>query len=152
MVQDPLQHMGFTKGCIWSKSGESQVYAQGYGSGYDVIFNFKRNLNRDPTSLANRIVTSHRGRNNKEDVEEQFTFASRFAMREQLWKAVREIRPQVIQNEHDLKKFDSVIDLDAPFTKERGFGPVEWHIYAHPLSSIFLLCLSEAQGSQISSK
>ena len=36
------------------------------------------------------------------DVDEQFTFANRSAMREQLWKAVREIWPQVIQNEHDL--------------------------------------------------
>ena len=33
--------------------------------------------------------------------------------------------------------------------KERGFGPVEWYIYAHPLFSTFLRCLSEVQGSTI---
>ena len=155
MVQDPLQHTGFTPEWIWGNDEETEVYAQGYGSGYTVIFSFKRNLDRDPTSLANRIVTCYHHDDDSDndngedigDVDEQLTFANIDAMREQLWKAVDEIWPQVIQNEHDLKKIDSVIDIDAAFMKESGFGPVEWHIYAHPLFSIFFRCLSEVQGS-----
>ena len=152
MVQDPLQHTGLTPEWISGNDEETEVYAQGYGSGYNVIFIFKRNLDRGLTSLANRIVTCYHdsdndNREDMEDIDEQFTFANRSAMREQLWKAVHEIWPQVIQNEHDLKKVGSVIDIDAAFMKETGFGPVEWHVYAHPLFSTFLWCLSEVQGS-----
>jgi hypothetical protein len=89
MVQDLLQHTDFTPEGITSNEEETEVYAQGYGSGYSVIFIFKRNLDRDPTSLANRIVTCyletiHHGENIG-NVDEQFTFANKSAMRKQLY-------------------------------------------------------------------
>ena len=83
--QDALRTLDVTDEWIWGNDLETIVFAQAFGHGRTLIFQFARDTNQPSQSLTTRIVNCYHGVTVKDT---NTTFPNRLAMRTAIWSAV----------------------------------------------------------------
>ena len=126
---------GFNPEWIWGDEAQSTVFAQVYGCGHTAIFSFVVDYDEPRSSLANRLVNCY---HDLDLGDENVTFPDRSAMREALWRAVRRVWSDCIQDP-SITAVDAIVDIKA--TK---CDLVSWKVHRHPLFSKFVTLLEES--------
>lgn len=122
---------------IWGDDAETTVFAQGYGLGLTVIFNFVRAQEKPPSSLANRICTSFHG---IEMADEKDPFPDSSAMREALWDAIHTVWPRC-NKDPQISKPNAVVNID----RDDDSSEVTWSVYHHPMFPRYVQHLADEQ-------